>query len=107
MTIEQIKEKLNSEDHNLRIEACEELIEYPDDAIDILIETFHDKNPLVRFQAAKSLSEIGDDSIKPLINTLKDNDDTITQKYVIPVSYTHLTLPTTLCMCRSRWSPYH
>ena len=21
------------------------------------------------------------------------------------VSYTHLTLPTTLCMCRSRWSP--
>ena len=22
-----------------------------------------------------------------------------------PVSYTHLTLPTTLCMCRSRWSP--
>ena len=24
---------------------------------------------------------------------------------LIPVSYTHLTLPTTLCMCRSRWSP--
>ena len=24
-----------------------------------------------------------------------------------PVSYTHLTLPTTLCMCRSRWSPSH
>ena len=23
------------------------------------------------------------------------------------VSYTHLTLPTTLCMCRSRWSPEH
>ena len=23
------------------------------------------------------------------------------------VSYTHMTLPTTLCMCRSRWSPYH
>ena len=23
------------------------------------------------------------------------------------VSYTHLTLPTTLCMCRSRWSAYH
>ena len=27
--------------------------------------------------------------------------------YLYPVSYTHLTLPTTLCMCRSRWSPYH
>ena len=23
------------------------------------------------------------------------------------VSYTHLTLPTTPLMCRSRWSPYH
>ena len=23
------------------------------------------------------------------------------------VSYTHLTLPTTYAMCRSRWSPYH
>ena len=26
---------------------------------------------------------------------------------VKPVSYTHLTLPTTLPRCRSRWSPYH
>ena len=25
----------------------------------------------------------------------------------ISVSYTHLTLPTTPLMCRSRWSPYH
>ena len=25
----------------------------------------------------------------------------------IPVSYTHLTLPTKSCQCRSRWSPYH
>ena len=25
----------------------------------------------------------------------------------IPVSYTHLTLPTTGIRCRSRWSPYH
>ena len=24
-----------------------------------------------------------------------------------PVSYTHLTLPTRSCQCRSRWSPYH
>ena len=24
-----------------------------------------------------------------------------------PVSYTHLTLPTTVLKCRSRWSPYH
>ena len=26
---------------------------------------------------------------------------------VMAVSYTHLTLPTTLHECRSRWSPYH
>ena len=26
---------------------------------------------------------------------------------VSPVSYTHLTLPTSVLMCRSRWSPYH
>ena len=26
---------------------------------------------------------------------------------LIPVSYTHLTLPTTARRCRSRWSPYH
>ena len=26
---------------------------------------------------------------------------------VVPVSYTHLTLPTTRLVCRSRWSPYH
>ena len=25
----------------------------------------------------------------------------------LPVSYTHLTLPTKLEWCRSRWSPYH
>ena len=27
--------------------------------------------------------------------------------FPLPVSYTHLTLPTTLHECRSRWSPYH
>ena len=26
---------------------------------------------------------------------------------IISVSYTHLTLPTMLAQCRSRWSPYH
>ena len=27
--------------------------------------------------------------------------------YKYPVSYTHLTLPTSCVQCRSRWSPYH
>ena len=26
---------------------------------------------------------------------------------LVPVSYTHLTLPTIALLCRSRWSPYH
>ena len=26
---------------------------------------------------------------------------------IVPVSYTHLTLPTIPFECRSRWSPYH
>ena len=26
---------------------------------------------------------------------------------ITAVSYTHLTLPTRSCQCRSRWSPYH
>ena len=31
----------------------------------------------------------------------------VTGAPVEPVSYTHLTLPTILRSCRSRWSPYH
>ena len=33
--------------------------------------------------------------------------DTAPMRGQIPVSYTHLTLPTTCRGCRSRWSPYH
>ena len=43
---------------------------------------------------------------------LEDNDEDILEmdengNASITVSYTHLTLPTTLHECRSRWSPYH
>ena len=31
----------------------------------------------------------------------------ITGVSILPVSYTHLTLPTTRLVCRSRWSPDH
>ena len=31
----------------------------------------------------------------------------ILKEHSTAVSYTHLTLPTTLHECRSRWSPYH
>ena len=36
--------------------------------------------------------------------TLKQKTDLFIKN---PVSYTHLTLPTTEPVCRSRWSPYH
>ena len=36
-----------------------------------------------------------------------DTDRSRYNLHLVPVSYTHLTLPTTICECRSRWSPYH
>ena len=44
-------------------------------------------------------------SAKQLIDLL--NHGTTLQELEKPVSYTHLTLPTTSRRCRSRWSPYH
>ena len=35
------------------------------------------------------------------------SENTSSIRYFKAVSYTHLTLPTTLHECRSRWSPYH
>ena len=37
----------------------------------------------------------------PVAQAIADMDETV------PVSYTHLTLPTIHVECRSRWSPYH
>ena len=42
--------------------------------------------------------------IKKILEDFKKNIDSNT---IIAVSYTHLTLPTTCRVCRSRWSPYH
>ena len=33
--------------------------------------------------------------------------ETFQTNNLTPVSYTHLTLPTSHITCRSRWSPYH
>ena len=38
---------------------------------------------------------------------VKQMIDTVPQMPLMPVSYTHLTLPTKEDECRSRWSPYH
>ena len=43
---------------------------------------------------------------RPASLLARSNDSLLTTKIKTPVSYTHLTLPTTYA-CRSRWSPYH
>ena len=52
------------------------------------------------------------DQIRALSKNLAFNlgghtNHSIFWKNMAPVSYTHLTLPTILRSCRSRWSPYH
>ena len=37
------------------------------------------------------------------VNTIK----LLGENGIMAVSYTHLTLPTSIQRCRSRWSPYH
>ena len=37
----------------------------------------------------------------------KESVSFLYEKFPTSVSYTHLTLPTKLEWCRSRWSPYH
>ena len=39
-------------------------------------------------------------------NELLLSDEVLPSGWMKPVSYTHLTLPTTRQRCRSRWSPY-
>ena len=38
---------------------------------------------------------------------ISELEDKVEKKHPESVSYTHLTLPTILRRCRSRWSPYH
>ena len=43
-----------------------------------------------------------------IVPGLADSWEVESTRYTFhPVSYTHLTLPTTARRCRSRWSPYH
>ena len=47
---------------------------------------------------------------EPVFQRDIERDFSITRSTVtniLPVSYTHLTLPTISDRCRSRWSPYH
>ena len=59
------------------------------------------KQGLSAKEAQEKLAQVGP-------NALVEGKKKITfQVFLEPVSYTHLTLPTTCTRCRSRWSPYH
>ena len=45
--------------------------------------------------------------LSPMIRHNTDSNQTAFMTSIDSVSYTHLTLPTILRSCRSRWSPYH
>ena len=55
------------------------------------------------FPADLASSETADLFMSVIMYRLKEKG----RAAVIPVSYTHLTLPTIAAECRSRWSPYH
>ena len=51
---------------------------------------------------------VGLETSLPLMLTKLVNTGRMSWKRLVEaVSYTHLTLPTTIVLCRSRWSPYH
>ena len=60
-------------------------------------------------------SGLVDDIYAEIKSRIKETDMSVPQRQgdwwyygrTIAVSYTHLTLPTILRSCRSRWSPYH
>ena len=63
------------------------------------------KDGLVTRQSVNSFDELYE--LGPARRHKCENGTRIYIVYFGSVSYTHLTLPTTCNLCRSRWSPYH
>ena len=49
---------------------------------------------------------VGEIELSDSVFGIEPNKHVLFEAVIMPVSYTHLTLPTTPS-CRSRWSPYH
>ena len=67
-----------------------------------------EKAKIARIERAKVRKQLkaGEITVKEILDK-KDDPILGRMKVSTPVSYTHLTLPTKLEWCRSRWSPYH
>ena len=83
-------------------------------AIATVKDKYHMISPMIRTQSTKQTSEQNrtrDMEIKNKLTVTRGEGDNGGKKgkgpVKEPVSYTHLTLPTTGSLCRSRWSPYH
>ena len=64
----------------------------------------------ILFESTKPLTELTMEQFELLLRELPVFDNQGQKRQLIDllaVSYTHLTLPTTCNLCRSRWSPYH
>ena len=66
------------------------------------IETFQTNNLTLHLQELKEQQQR-----QPRASRRKEITKIRAELNDIAVSYTHLTLPTTVGPCRSRWSPYH
>ena len=77
----------------------------PDMDIGKNIQSLRYKNNLTQDQVIAKLNLMGIVISKSTYAKLETNR--MSDAEVIAVSYTHLTLPTTVQGCRSRWSPYH
>ena len=69
--------------------------------IDMLVDYGVDKRNI--YQEKISGMKSNREQLDKMIDELQEGDTVI----ITAVSYTHLTLPTSVLMCRSRWSPYH
>ena len=87
-----------------RYEALSDNYMFPDMQFTADREKFAEKLPL--------MAEQRDFHAEPVAISWVDagtdvNYGALTNQFIDPVSYTHLTLPTTRLVCRSRWSPDH
>ena len=68
-----------------------------------------DDSGVDRYEIIRGTTSVGNTSQSSYTDSLPRSPETVYEYTVwaYAVSYTHLTLPTTLNSCRSRWSPYH